>query len=426
MTKRAFSLFLYQLLMLLLLPIILVVLIVRSFSQSTYRNRLLERLGLLPSHISRSQIVIHGASVGEIIALKPFIEKLLADPKGYSITLTCFTPTGSSQIQKLFGKRVQHCYLPLDNPLSVALFYQKIKPKAVVIMETELWPSLIHGAKSRDIKLLLVNGRLSQKSVNHYQKLSWLVKPTLACFDLITTQSENNRENFNLIGAPTNKVKTLGNLKYDIVLSNDVLQKVENLKQHQISEKCYWVVGSSHPADESLIINAYNKLIENFPQLVLVLVPRHPERFDKVAQQLNAHGLNTVRRSSGDFIQTNTQVWLVDTLGELLAFYALADVCTVAGSFSDIGGHNPLEPALFAKPIVVGPDMANFADMTSKLESANAIVKLTQNEDLYDKVLLLLTKPNVAQELGKSAHAVVLENQGATANTITHLKQLID
>lgn len=426
MNKEKLSLRLYQILILLLVPVLLLVLIIRSFSQREYRQRLSERFGWLSSNMKAGGIVVHAASVGEVIAAKPFIDKLLKSYPDLPITVTTFTPTGSAQVIKSFQNRVQHCYLPLDISFCVHLFFRLLKPKAMVLMETELWPTLIQRCHKSDVELLLINGRLSAKSLNSYKKLSWLIKPALNKFSAILCQSADNVENFIGMGANADLVKYSGNLKYDISVTEELRNKISELQQFVPEQRRLLVVGSTHQGEELPALSAYKQLKRDYPDLLLVLVPRHPERFSSVEKLSQEQGFDTVTRSSKQAIENDNDVWIIDTLGELLPVYSLAEICIVAGSFSDVGGHNPLEPALFAKPILVGENMANFKEITQKLIAANGIVQLENNSELGAKLHCLLADQDLAKPIGKNALDVVIANQGATDKSIETLKQLIN
>jgi len=407
-------------------PILLLVLIVRSFSQKEYRQRLSERFGWLPSNMQSGGIVVHAASVGEVIAAKPFIDKLLLTYPELPITVTTFTPTGSAQVKKLYIDKVQHCYLPLDISFCVHLFFRLLKPKAVVLMETELWPTIIHRCYKSDVKLLLINARLSEKSLKSYKKLSWIITPALNKFSAILCQSADNAEHFIEMGASADLVSNSGNLKYDISVTDELQSSVSQLQKLVPEHRRLLVVGSTHQGEELPVINAYKQLQANNPDILLVLVPRHPERFPGVAKLCAEQGLNAVTRSSQQAITDDTDIWVIDTLGELLAVYALAEICIVAGSFSDVGGHNPLEPALFAKPVVAGENMANFKEITQKLISANGIVQLENNHELAAKLHCLLKDNELATSIGKNAYDVVIANQGATGRCIGRLADILN
>ncbi|WNC71937.1 lipid IV(A) 3-deoxy-D-manno-octulosonic acid transferase [Thalassotalea psychrophila] len=425
MNKEKLSLRLYQLLILILVPVLLLVLIIRSFSQREYRQRLSERFGWLSSNVKTGGILVHAASVGEVIAAKPFIDQLLITYPDLPITVTTFTPTGSAQVKKFYIDKVQHCYLPLDISFCVHLFFRLLKPKAVVLMETELWPTLIQRCHKSNIELLLINGRLSAKSLKSYKKLSWLITPALNKFSAILCQSADNVDHFIEMGADADLVKNFGNLKYDISVTDELQNKISDL-QHYVSEhRRLLVVGSTHQGEEIPALNAYKQLKADNPELLLVLVPRHPERFSAVTQLCVEQGFNHITRSSKQAITDDNDIWVIDTLGELLPIYALAEICIVAGSFSDVGGHNPLEPALFAKPVIVGENMANFKEITQKLKTANGIVQLDHNSELAAKLHCLLADQNLAKSVGKNALDVVLANQGATSKSIETLQRLL-
>jgi len=432
--RYQFSLMLYRLVFLCLLPIFWLLLQLRSIKQKAYRQRLSERFGFLPRRFKPGGIVVHASSVGEVIALKSFITQLLeAKPKSV-ITVTTFTPTGSEQVKKLFGERVQHCYLPLDSTLCVGAFLAKLKPQAMVFMETELWPNLIAQARDQGIKLLLINGRLSEKSMNSYRKLAWLITPTINSFDKVLCQSQVNYDHFLALGADVSRCKVSGNVKFDISVNQTIKDKQQELATFIDEERLIWVVASTHKGDEEIALNAFAELLKNFPQLLLIIVPRHPERFDDVESLCLERGYAITRRSSQENVTSESQVWLLDTLGELLPTCALASVVTMGGSFSEIGGHNPLEPALFKKPIVVGPNMSNFVEVMQQLIAEQAIVQLNDKADaetatiadeLTKSIADILLSAKTQQALGENAHRVVMQNQGASARSLKQLLTLI-
>ena len=428
--RNFLALFLYRLLFLLLTPILLIVLLIRSINHSEYRQRLTERLGLLSKKLKTGGIVVHAASVGEVIALKPFITQLIAQHPNTAITVTTFTPTGSAQVSKLFGKQVQHCYLPLDNIISTQLFLQRLKPQAMVFMETELWPNLIAQCQTKNIKLLLVNGRLSDKSMGSYQKLNWLITPAIQRFDSILTQSQVNQDNYLAMGASSDRCQLSGNLKFDISLNADVAAKQTELANLITEKRNIWLIASTHPGDEALTLKAFELVKQQDNSALLIIVPRHPERFEQVAKLAEDAGNKVLKRSKKQAVTLSTNVWIIDTLGELLAACALADVVTMGGSFNEIGGHNPLEPALFQKPVIVGPNMSNFKEILLQLISAQAIVQIAENDTmpqtLATEVLRLLSDNTAAQLLGKNAYQVVQANQGATQRSLTALQNLLN
>jgi 3-deoxy-D-manno-octulosonic-acid transferase len=436
LVRYVLALFFYRVLLLLLTPILLLVLLIRSVNHPEYRHRLFERLGFFPKPSKQGGIVVHAASVGEVIALKSFIEKLLVNYPDLPITITSFTPTGSAQITKLFGERVQHGYLPLDIFPCTTLFLHRLKPKMMIFMETELWPNLISQCARQQIKLLLINGRLSKKSLTSYQKISALIKPCLNRFDKILTQSQENLTHFLQLGALENRCENSGNLKFDISINEQVINKKAELAtllgagESQL-KRSIWLVASTHEGDETIALAAFKALLPQYPSLLLVLVPRHPERFEHVANLCLEQQLTLAKRSENTIIN-DEQVWLLDSLGELMAAFALSDIVTMGGSFSEIGGHNPLEPALFNKPVIVGHNMSNFNEIMQQLRQEDAIIELTDNTptnessaQLVNEISGLLQQPTKQQSLGENALKVVLQNQGASEKTLAQVANFL-
>ena len=422
-------LWLYRLVFLLLTPAILFLLLVRSIKNSQYRERLVERLGFLSTKLKPHSIIIHAASVGEVIAIKSVVEKLLAAHPNTAITVTCFTPTGSAQIKKLFAHRVQHCYLPLDNFISTWLFLKRLKPQILVFMETELWPNLVAQSSFEKIPLVLINARLSAKSCRQYQKISWLIQPTIQAFNAILAQSKEHQQNFIDLGAKTEQCNVLGNLKYDISLTKDIKSKVVMLSAFIAKPRMVWLVASTHEGDDEIILSAFKIIKQQFSALLLILVPRHPERFNDIAKQCTQASFNTVRRSEATPVNAEIDIWLLDSLGELVAAYALADIVTMGGTFSHIGGHNPLEAALFKKALVVGADMVNFTEVLNQLSANNAIVQLTDQNNVDKQLAVLITKllsdDQLRKQLGENAFTVMQANQGASDKTLAVISQLL-
>lgn len=425
------ALLFYRVIFLLLMPFLLLALLFRSLNSPQYRYRFNERLGILPSakSLGKGGIIVHAASVGEVIAISPFVEQLIRQYPHLPITVTTFTPTGSAQVTKQFGIRVQHVYLPLDVLPCTQLFLSRLQPQLMIFMETELWPNLINQCATKKIKLLLINGRLSAKSMKSYQKISALIKPTMNCFNKILCQSHDNLCNFLQLGADVDKCSVSGNLKFDMSITDTILEKQARLRSLLPKNRLIWLVASTHPGDEEITLSAFKLIKKVFPQLLLVLVPRHPERFSSVEKLCINQSYSLAKRSESIMV-TEQDIWLLDTLGELMAAFALADIITMGGSFSHIGGHNPLEPALFKKPIIVGHDMHNFTEILNQLKQNNGAIQLPDSGDSIDitlaqTVINVLEDKDTAYELGSQAHNVVLSNQGATNLTLAQVHDLL-
>ncbi|WP_286234289.1 lipid IV(A) 3-deoxy-D-manno-octulosonic acid transferase [Thalassotalea sediminis] len=433
--RTLISLLLYRIVLIVLTPVLLLVLIIRSRTNKAYRQRLKERIGWIPHTCKPNSLVIHAASVGEVIALKPLIQKLLARNDCSCITLTTFTPTGSEQVKKLFGNDVQHCYFPLDVWPCTWLFLHRLKPSALVLMETELWPNIIAQCTSKGIPLQLINGRLSDNSMKSYKKIAWLVSPCLKAFSCILTQSEEHKKNFIKLGSLPEKTTVSGNLKYDISITEETAVKSASLANYIEGDRKIWLVASTHPGDEALALASFSRLKQQHPSLLLILVPRHPERFTSVKHLCEDQQWHVVNRSAQKSVEHTHDIWLIDTLGELLACCALADIVTMGGSFSTIGGHNPLEPALFEKPIIVGHDMSNFREVTAQLLSAGGLAQLHYpsncsqqilHEHLTKQVNQLLNDERARALMGQAALKVVKQNQGASALTCETIARLVN
>jgi len=329
-------------------------------------------------------------------------------------------------VLKLFGERVQHCYLPLDVFFATALFLKRLRPKVLVFMETEIWPNLIVQAKNNAIPLQLINGRLSDKSVQQYQKLHWLIAASLKKFDKILTQSEDNKQRFLALGAILENTEVSGNLKYDIQHDDIFRQKAEELQQFLTTDKNIWVMASTHEGDEKIALNTFSAVLKDSPQTLLVIVPRHPERFEEVFTLCVDAGFKVSRRSDKQDLEDDCQIWILDSLGELMGLYSLSDLVTMGGSFSKVGGHNPLEPALFKKPIIVGPNMSNFTEVFDQMLETEGLVQVNSSKELSGKVSTLLNDQNKRATLGQNAYEVIANNQGASAKSLAVLNQLID
>ncbi|MGJ8692052.1 MAG: lipid IV(A) 3-deoxy-D-manno-octulosonic acid transferase [Thalassotalea sp.] len=430
--KNFLSLFIYRLVLIILLPMIMLFFILRSRSNKGFRERLAERFGWLNNNFTTNSLVIHAASVGEVLALRTLVEKLIAEQPSLTITFTTFTPTGSEQVKKLFGDRVQHCYLPLDFFFSTWLFLNKLKPQAIVFMETEIWPNLVRQAKNRGIKMMIINGRISAKTIDKYLALSSLITPCLQQFSCVLTQSDENQQRFKRLGVAQEKCLISGNIKYDMAVNEQTLAKQALLGALLPKNKKIWVMASTHQGDEKLALEALLELGKSHDDILLVLVPRHPERFNSVVELAKSYQLTTQARSSQQAVTQASQVWVLDSLGELIALYGLADIVTIGGSFSDIQGHNPLEPAYFKKPIVVGPKMGNFADIMQQMLAKNAIIQLpdSNTSSLVSVVNELLDnneqKSQATRQLGENAYQVVEENKGAVNFTLLQLAVVLN
>ena len=421
---------LYSLLFHLLLPVIVLRLFLRGRKAPAYRQRLGERFAFLPA-LQPGGIWVHAVSVGESIAAVPLVRELLARYPHLPITLTCMTPTGSERIRALFpegeyGGRVQHCYLPYDLPWAAAAFLRQLRPRLAVIMETELWPNYIHQCHRRGIPVALANGRLSARSARGYGRLRRLTAPMLAEMDMLAVQTETEAQRFIDLGARAEAVQVTGSIKFDIAVDVSVRDAARALRdQWQATGRPVWIAASTREGEDAPVIAAHRQLLASHPDALLILVPRHLERFDSAATQLQDAGLRHVRRSSGAAVTADVQVLLGDSMGELLFLYALADIAYVGGSLVETGGHNPLEPTALGLPVIMGPHRFNFLEITTQLREQGALLEVLDAEALAVAVAGLMDDPQRAAAMRDAGQVVFKRNQGALARLLDALGRLI-
>lgn len=408
---------LYQAVTGLMVPLAFIKLWWRGRQDKAYRMRWSERLARNLPVLTQPVIWFHAVSVGETIAAKPLIEALLARYGAtHQLLITNGTVNGSRCTEKLFADRVRHCYLPYDAYGLMQRFFDHVKPVLGMVMETEVWPNMARVLQARNIPLILVNGRLSAKSAKGYQRLAGLFKPVFASFAHIAAQAPADAERFIESGALRERVSVAGNLKFNLDVSDDVLQKAQAWRDVLPTQKIF-LAASTHEGEEVIVLDAFVKARETMSELRLWLAPRHPERREAVTQLAEKYGLTVVLRSQLKPEQlpelaANTVV-VIDTIGELVSFYALADVCLVAGSFGKRGGHNILEPAAVGTPILTGPGMYNFATIYEQFTQAQALRVVTDKDSLAWQLQDVLSDPNVAAGLSERARQCFMAEQQA-------------
>ena len=317
-----------------------------------YRERWSERLALSPIDAAlRDGVVLHCASVGEVIAARPLITALLARTGWGPLTVTCSTPTGSAQLRRDFGSRVGHLYFPLDGMGAPERFLRHLRPRIVILLEREIWPGFLRTAQTQGVPVVLANGRLSVRSAASYRRWHCLMGPTLAALQRLCVENEETAHRFRQLGASAERLVVTGNIKSDVVVTPELRARVDILRL-ALGARPVLTAGSTHVGEDEALLAAFAIHLQGSPQSLLVLVPRHPERFDTVAQLVEQAGLRLQRHSLGEPLGANTQVLLGDTMGELMLWYGVADACFVGGSLTPRGGHNPLEPLCLEKPLI--------------------------------------------------------------------------
>lgn len=417
---------LYTLLLHLALPLIALRLALRARKAPAYARRIKERFSFALPPLKPGGIWVHAVSVGESIAAAPMIRALQARYPELPITVTCMTPTGSERIQALFGDSVQHCYLPYDLPWAAARFLDRARPRLAVVMETELWPNHIHQCARRGIPVALANARLSERSARGYARFGKLTAPMLAELSLIAVQTQAEAQRFLDLGARPDCVEVTGSIKFDLKIDAELLQRAAELRrQWQAEQRPVWIAASTHAGEDEIVLAAHRQLLETRPNALLILVPRHPERFNSVHELCLSDGLTTRRRATGEAVQTGDQVLLGDTMGELLFLYALADIAFVGGSLVANGGHNLLEPAALGKPVLSGPHLFNFLEIAAQLRAAGALSEVANAAQLTERTATLLDTPAEAQRMSAAGLAVLKANQGALERLLDGLRRLL-
>ncbi len=405
---------LYTLLLYLAVPVIIVRLWLRARKAPAYAKRIGERFALTLPTFQQGGIWLHAVSVGESIAAAPVVKALQQQYPDLPITVTCMTPTGSERIQSLFGNSVQHCYLPYDLPLASKRFFQRLQPRLAIVMETELWPNHIQQCAQLNTPVVLANGRLSERSARGYGRFPKLVAPMLKQISALAVQSEIEAQRFIELGARPETVTVTGSIKYDLRVADDLPKQAQVLReQWQASQRSVWIAASTHEGEDALILAAHQQLLAQFPNALLILVPRHPERFESVHALCVQQGMRVQRRSTHVAVSAEHQVLLGDTMGELMFLYALADVALVGGSLIEHGGHNMLEPVALAKPTLTGPHYFNFLDIAKQLLEAGGLQEVADYQQLAQTVAELWRNSEKAQVMCRAGQQVLQRNQGA-------------
>ncbi len=401
----------------LLLPAILVRLLLKSRANKAYRQRWGERFGWVkPSKTSTQRpkqktICLHAVSVGEVMAARTLLEALLRAMPEYRLWVTTTTPTGSDTVQRLFAGRVEHSYLPYDLPGAGKRFLTAVQPALLLVMETELWPNLYANCARRTIPLLLINARLSKRSVRRYHKAGALVTETLACVHGIMARSQRDATYFHQLGATPACITITGNIKFDLKPDPSVAKRGTTIRQ-QLAHRPIWCAGSTHPGEEATLLAVHAKLVQQFPDLLLILVPRHPERFKAVGELCAASGLAWIRRSQQTCPTLEHNVLLGDSMGELMLWYAASDLAFVGGSLVPVGGHNPLEALAFGVPVISGRYVHNFQDLYPLLQRTQSTKLVASTDELYDIVRYWLQHSDRRRACGRAGKAFMQANRG--------------
>lgn len=398
--------------------------LVRGLGNRTYLDRLGQRFGIGFPKIDRC-IWIHAVSVGEVQASLPLIRVLRDRFPHRQLLVTTVTPTGAAQLKSVFGNSVHHSYIPFEFPHAVNNFFSAVNPEAALIMETEIWPNLYRGCGVRKVPLILASARISPRSVPGYRRLLPLIRETLSHGIIIAAQSEADAERFLALGASSSRTWVTGNIKFDVELPPQIREQGAAYRSEFIGDRPVWIAASTHEGEERQVLAAHRKLREQMPDLLLILVPRHPERFADVRDLVKKSRFGIVSRTEGRACAPEIAVLLIDTMGEVPLFYAASDVAFVGGSLVPVGGHNLLEPAAQGLPIVTGPHLFNSQDIADMFVVNKACRLVRDAEELAASIAELLENPDEAQQLGQNGRALLEKNRGALARLLVLLEPLL-
>lgn len=421
--------FFYSLFFCLALPFIVVKLLWRSRKAPAYRHRWSERFGLAPLpngfDAQRQTIWIHAVSVGETVASVPLVRQLQKSYPASQILITTMTVTGSDRVSALLGDSVYHRYIPYDLSFAISRFIKLFNPAVLILMETELWPNTIHYCHSKGARIILGNARLSEKSARGYSKISALSRGMLAKIDYIAAQSQADAERFIELGANPDSVTVTGSLKFNVKTDNNELPSDSIFKSVYDSDRTVLIAASTRDGEEDKVLTAFARCLESESSLLLLLVPRHPERFDQVARLCQERGFTVGRRSQQDSVQDATQVIVGDSMGEMLNYYRSANIVFVGGSLVNTGCQNVLEPAALGLPVIVGPSQFNFANICSQLEQAGALKTVRDEFELAEFLIELISDRNGQERMGAAGRKLVQANQDALPLMMTIVEKVL-
>ncbi len=409
---------LYTLVMIVMTPFILSRLAWRGLFYREYFARWRERFGFFKTPGLDRPILVHAVSVGEVNAAVPLIEALMQRYSDRPFVITTITPTGSERVLAHFGDRVFHVYLPYDLPMAVARFLDRIRPSFAVVMETEIWPNLFIASAERGIPIVLANARLSNRSLKRYRPVASLARRALRCCAFVAAQSRTDAKRLLALGADPERLIVAGNIKFDLEVPSSLAETARSMRDHWGAKRPVWIAASTHEGEEETVLRSHLALLTRAPDALLLIAPRHPERFRPVSQLAMQLGLVTATRTVDVLADRSTQCLVIDTMGELVAFFAACDIAFIAGSFAPIGGHNVLEPAVVGKPVLVGPHTFNFEEVTALLIDAGAALRVADGEALASALALLLQDTERRGAMGAAALAVVGRERGAVGRTL--------
>lgn len=413
----------YTFLFYLIMPLIFIRLFWKNRHNPPSFRQIKERLGIFKKPQKPTALWVHAVSVGEMIAAVPLIQRLQKAYPEKGMVVTTMTITGYERAKALFGDSVFLIYVPYDIPFAVNSFLNRIEPQIGIIMETEIWPNLFYGCHQKQIPLLLANARLSAKSAKGYMRFRGFIGENIRYISIIAAQGQADADRFIALGANPEQVILTGNVKFDQKIPASAYEKAAVFKSLW-GQRPVWVAASTHEGEEEFVLEAFERIRTVFPTTLLVLVPRHPERFTKVAALCEQKGYDVVLRSQNQPCPSSVCIFIGDSMGELPAFYAACDIAFVGGSLVPVGGHNLLEPAALCIAAITGPHVFNFTEITALLENAGAIKTIASASELAEGVIHWLSHPDLRTKAGEAGANVVVKNRGSVDKHLALLETL--
>ncbi|MBT3047190.1 MAG: lipid IV(A) 3-deoxy-D-manno-octulosonic acid transferase [Candidatus Thiodiazotropha sp.] len=417
--------YLYTLIFTLLIPVYLLRIYWRGFRAPAYRKRWLERFGFFETPVEQSGIWVHAVSVGEVQAVAQLVGRLIDRYPDMPLLITTTTPTGADRVKAMFGNDVTHRYAPIDLPWVVRRFLGAYQPRLLILVETEIWPNLIHYAKLEGVPTLLANARLSVRSARGYHRVAGLTREALRNLTLIAPHAEADAERFHTLGARPEKIEVIGSIKFDVHLPGSLLERVDVLRREWGGQRPVWIAASTHEGEDELILQAHASIRQVLPDALLVLVPRHPERFERVGQLVEDAGFSLVKRTQQLPCEKETAVFLGDTMGELTLFLGASDVAFIGGSLVSHGGHNILEATAQGVAVLFGPHMFNFSEISELFLQHQAAVQVDSVESLAEQVAKWLSDASERSRVGEAGRELVEKNRGALDRLIRLVERLL-
>ena len=417
---------LYTVLLYLLVPYLLFRLLWRSLRLPAYIERIAERFGRYSLFQSpHKSIWVHAVSVGEVQAASALIQTLLKEYPDYSFVVTTVTPTGARRAFDLFGKKTFHFYLPYDLPGAVNRFLRTIDPVVAIVMETELWPNLFHYCHARKIPVVIANARMSERSCARYMRFEKFSRELFSCISVIAAQNEKDAERFRRLAGEHADIRVTGSLKFDMKHQASLYEQAQVLRRQFGVHRPIWIAASTHEGEEEQVLRAFKVVLRALPDSILILVPRHPERASRVVTLCKRQHLNIALRSQVEVIDEDIQVYIGDTLGEMILLYAISDVAFVGGSLVKRGGHNMLEPAALGVPVITGPHTFNFSQIAQMMLDANAAKLVTNFEEMAETVKEFLQDANLRHNVGENGKQLVERNRGALDKLTAIVREIV-